>query len=287
MADFKRCLIGLWQLPMLRLARSSTGRRAASYLAFHAGRAVRAHGPRLLGKALARIRARRRGRPAVARRSNRRGASMMPGIGFKRQVFNFKLCHTINMVGDASSVTEDSVVALSDPTDVQVAQATVQPTGWEERAAFYSKAKVLSASVNVRFEKTSTDANPMVFGLLANTDATVIAPSTIWTNWCEYPRTQIRHLVGTGAANAAVHNRIVNMRYHTKPFKHFAEGLRNTANEILLPDTSPSNIVYLHILMSAGSQAAMSTTTKATAVLTYRWKVLMYDRRNLTKSTDT
>ncbi len=271
---------------LARAARSSTGRRAASYLAFHAGRAVRRGGISLARKVLNRSIRARRGRPVPRRGSKRRGASMMPGIGLKRQVFNFKVCHTLNLVGDASVITDEAVIALNDPTDFMVVPAgTVQPTGWEERAAFYDKAKVISVSVHCRFEKTSTDIKGLAVGLLANTDATASHTAIIWTNWCEFPRAQIRHISGMSAAGT-IRNPVISMNYHTKPWKHYNQTFKNQRFEIGLPDTSPTDRVFLHLFMGTADQATVAATSSCIVSLTVRWKVLFYDRKNLTKSSD-
>ncbi len=270
----------------------SFARKLAVAGAFQAGRFVRRRGLTLAQKALNRAIVGRRGRPVPnartrARSSTRVGASMMPGIGLKRQVFDFKVCHTLNLAGDASVITDEAVIALNDPTDFMVVPAgTVQPTGWEERSAFYDKGRVLSVSVEARIEKTSTDAKSLVIGLLPNTTSTAAHTAITWTNWCEFPRTQTRHIPGNAAASSTSVNRVINMNYHTKPWKHFNRTAVNSGFELALPDGSPTDRLFLHLLMGTGDQATVAATSKCIVFLTIRWKVLFFDRKNLIKSVD-
>ncbi len=252
-----------------------------------------ARGTRMLNKVQRRKRQNRAGGRGGGGRRRRRGgkglgASMMPGIGLKRQVFDFKLCHVVTLTGDASSLTEECVIALNDPTDCMVIPAaSVQPTGWEERSAFYDKARVLVCSVSVKFEKISTDINALVIGMIANTDGALFTTAVPWTDWCEFPRAQRREIRGMDTAGGGNLNPSVRMNYHTKPSKHFNRTVRNETFEIALPDTSPTSRVFLHVLMSQWNQAAMAVTTAINLSIVVRWKVLFFDRKNLTRGTDT
>ncbi len=276
---------------LVRYVPRGFGRRLALAGAYQAGRFVRRRGLSFAQKVMGRGRARRRGGRLGGRRGRRGavGVRAMPGIGPAKQVFDFKMCFVRDIAGDATNKTQDMLIALSDPTDPTLALSADQPTGWEERAAFYDKAKVLSCSVSVRIEDDSTSGRPMVVGLIANTDVTLFNSATLgWTEWCEYPRAQHRFIKGTNSAAGTVANApVVRLNYHTKPFKQFVEGLRNTKNEILLPDTSPANIVYLHILSSDWGEIVNTTAQDLHVTLVLRWKVLFYDRKNLAKGTDT
>lgn len=228
---------------------------------------------------------RRRSRLRRGAKRGRRRAT--PGTGLIREVFEFKVCHTFNLIGDASVVTDEAVFSLNDPTDfLVIPSGTVQPNGWEERAAFFEKAKVVSVSANVRMEKRSTDIKGVVFGLVANLDSTANHAAIIWTNWCAFPRTQHRHLPGVIATGSTESNRVTRMSYHVKPHKMFFQPMRSERFEIGLPDTSPTDRVFLHVLMSTTDQAVLATSTSAICTITIRWKVLFYDRRNLIKSAD-
>ncbi len=220
--------------------------------------------------------------------ARRRGGRMhIAGIGALRPVVDFKVCHVLNLAGDASVVTDEAVIALNDPTDFMVVPAgTVQPTGWEEWSAFYEHARVLNVTVSARFEKTSTTVDGLAVGLLINDDSTAAHTAIIWTNWCEFPRSKIRHISGMSAAGT-IHNPSVWLRSSIKPYTFFNRDKKDETQEINMPDTSPTTRLYLHLLMGLDDQSVPTTNDKCLVRLTIKWRCQLYDRRNLVKGADT
>ncbi len=212
----------------------------------------------------------------------------IPGIASKRAIVNFKLCQIFTLAGDATNDTVDRTVALSDPTDVTIGLGGNQPNGWEQWAAFYESAHVQSCSVSLSFNNVSTVHESLVLGVLASTDGTTMTSTTLtWNNWCEYPRTQHRHIrsvdldAGAGATPARI-----RMNYHCIPARVYQKPAKNKDFKIVVPDTSATDIVYLHILLSNWdlTQTVATSIIQLTAV--FRWTVVFNDRKNLNIGAD-
>ncbi len=274
---------------LARYAGHPYARQLARRGAYAAGRFVRRQGLSLARKVLNRSIRGRRGRPVPrGRRSKRRGASMMQGIGQKRTVKVFKLCHQFVMTGDGTNATQDLVFRLSDPTDVEGLAGADQPTGWQEWSAFYEHAKVISCWVKFLFTNVSTVHTTIRIGLHPDVDNTSLqAVGLGWTEWCEYPRTQTRRLetvdldAGTGSLSKSI-----SMKYGCKPSKLFQQTFKNQRFEILMPDTSSTDVVHMHVLMSGQREGVNPITQIVECTAVFHWKVLFYDRRNLAKSVD-
>jgi len=211
------------------------------------------------------------------------------GIGDWRTIKTFKLCDIFTLKGDGANKTVDVTFPISDPTDPGGALGNAQPTGWEEVAAFYERAKVISCWQTYKFTNVSTEHGSLMVGLLPNTSAvTLSSTDTEWTTWCGYPRIQKRQMQTVDLdAGGGAESKSVYMRYGTKPAEHFAQNFRDNAFEIILPDTSPSDIVSMHMLLSKWDNTVPVTTHILQVTVVQNWKVLFYDRKNLALGTDT
>ncbi len=211
---------------------------------------------------------------------------MLPGIAPKKAMVNFKMCTSRTITGDATNKTQDTVFALTDPTDFLVGSGAFQPNGWEEWSAFYGKWRCVTASVTFRLYSTTTTNNQPIIGLLADdSNASLSSTTDIWTDWCQWPKTQHR-IMRSNDTDLSGTQSVAVLRYHVNPTRFFEVPARDDDLTAVFPDASPAKAVFLHLLLSQFGDAVVPATTILRLAVTVNWKVMLFDRKNLDRGTD-
>ncbi len=220
------------------------------------------------------------------RRTNFRG---LPGIAPKTLIANFKLCHVQTLVGDASDQTRQLTQSIFDPTDPLIAQAALQPAGWEQWATFYDKYETIEASLHAKVTNRSTTNADFVIGIIPEetvTDLTAVS----YLDWCDFPRVKLKHLTGLTLSDFGASKSISMFHKQTnfkKYFKGRGTGVDNNLMQGTMPDTSPTNTYVVSVLMARADDGVPAATHNILIKWTWRFKVKFSERKQLTRGTDT
>ncbi len=222
-------------------------------------------------------------------RAPKRSINIGPAILPPRAFVKFKQCKAFNMTTDAGpGITEDNVFRINDPTNSF--GEDVQPTGFNEWAAFYNRGRVLSVDLKITWlVKNST--KDLVIGLIpeagdgASGGPTTIADTVGWDEWCEYPRAQ--HKIVQDFDTVKGDHMTKHMSYHCRPANFFKESYTGNDNfDFLFTGTSPVNIVSMHYILghlATGTNLGASITYAVVSVEIIQ-NCMLYDRKNLSKS---
>ncbi len=210
----------------------------------------------------------------------------LPGIAPREAVVNFKYCQVYQIAGNGSNKTLGDTYIMNNPNGL-----ANKALGWEEWSAFYSAYKILECSIHIVVHNKSTLNNPMPYKFASFiTDAIGLVPDSTtltWTDWCEYPRVNVRSMPGVDTdilpskkiscyhkLNGAAIHRFLDKRNQTyqAPWKTFPTG-------------TPTDTLYINTLIGRPDEGVIATTELFQMDVTYSWKVLLGERKQLAKGT--
>ncbi len=195
-----------------------------------------------------------------------------------------------------TDIFNDVPLALNDPTDALVGFGSSQPNGWEESAAFYDRAVVehvrFSAKIVFQNASAATPGGPYVFQQRPDRNSSNLTSSTTkWTDVCGQPRTKTTHTGGYSDDSSETVKLLETKWLHWagNPSTLLGSDKKDTSLVIILPDTSPSTVLFVHNMVGNQDVATPQTfgSTNWNMLVEWTWIVRMYDRKDLIRGVDT